>query len=90
MQLTDKVTIPTQILARQIGEETVILDLEGGTYFGLDPVGTRIWQLFGEGKPLVKICDVMMIEYDVSRDVIERDVMKILDELVALGLIVPA
>jgi len=33
MNLTDKVTIPEQVMARQVGEETVILDLASGTYF---------------------------------------------------------
>ena len=33
-----------------LGDETVILDLASGTYYGLDPVGARIWQLMAEGQ----------------------------------------
>jgi hypothetical protein len=87
MNLIDKVSIPTQVMARQVGEEIVILDLASGTYFGLDPVGARIWQLLSEGRVLAEVCELMLAEYDVSRDEIERDLSELLDSLVEKGLI---
>jgi hypothetical protein len=81
MNLTDKITIPSQVMARQVGDETVILDLGSGTYFGLDPVGARIWQLMGEGNTLAQICDTMLDEYDVTREALERDVVELADKL---------
>ena len=87
MNLSDRVRIAQQVMARQVGEEMVMLDLAGGTYFGLDPVGARIWQLLDEGKTLAEICDVMMAEYAVSREEIERDVLRLADELTVNGLI---
>ena len=86
MKLSDKVTIPEQVLARQVGEETVMLDLADGTYFGLDQVGARIWQLLGEDKTIGEVCDVIMGEYDVSRHDIERDVLRLVGELADRGL----
>ena len=74
-------------MARQLGEETVILDLESGTYFGLDPVGARIWQLMKEGKSLAEICDVMLDEYEVSREKLERDASALAQDLAARNLI---
>ena len=87
MNLMDQVTIPEQVMARQVGEETVILDLASGTYFGLDPVGARIWQLLGEGRALAEVCESMLAEYDVSRDEFERDLTELLDALGEKGLI---
>jgi len=87
MNLSDKITIPAQVMARQVGAETVILDLASGTYFGLDPVGARIWQLMSEGKTLAEICEVMLAEYEVSREAIERDVLELADKLCAKQLI---
>ena len=87
MNLTDKPTIPAQVMARQVGDETVILDLGSGTYFGLDPVGARIWQLIGEGKTLGEICDTMLDEYDVAREALERDVVELADKLLEQKLI---
>ena len=90
MELTDKVAIPAQVMARQVGEEIVILDLAGGSYFGLDPVGARIWELMGEGKTLAEISETMLEEYEVERAQLETDVLRITGELLERGLVVLA
>lgn len=90
MNLSDKFTIPTQVMARTVGDETVILDLASGTYYGLDPVGARMWQLLADGKSLGEVCDVMFGEYDVARDVLEADAVRLLSELCGRGLVQPA
>lgn len=88
MKLTDTPSISPHAVATHVGEETVILHLESGTYFGLDPVGARIWQLMGEGRALDAICEVMLHEYDVSREELERDTMSLVEDLLARHLIV--
>ena len=89
MKLSDRANIPPQVMARQVGEETVILNLESGVYFGLDRVGARIWQLMAEGKTLSGICDAMQEEYEVSREVLEGDVVRLAQELFDQGLAIP-
>jgi hypothetical protein len=32
-------------VSSDLGDEVAILDLKGGTYYGLDAVGARIWNL---------------------------------------------
>ena len=86
-KLTNKITISQQAVTRQVGDETVILHLGTGTYFGLDPVGARMWQLVGEGKTLAEICDAMLDEYDVSREELERDALALAQDLAAQHLI---
>lgn len=88
MKLSDRVTVPSQVMDRSVGDETVILNLESGTYYGLDPVGTRMWQLLGEGKSLGEVCDVMLEEYDVAREQLEQDLLKLAGELAEHRLIV--
>jgi len=90
MKLTDRVRIPQEVLARQVGGETVMLDLAKGAYFGLDPVGARIWQLLAEGKTLAEVCDAIVAEYDVSHEDAERDLLALVADLMAQGLVVPA
>ena len=87
MNLTDKVIIPAQVMARAVGDETVILDLANGIYYGLDPVGARIWQLMDEGQTLVQVCEVMLSEYEVTREDIERDVLSLVQTLLERQLI---
>lgn len=90
MELTDKVTIPVQVMARQVGEEIVILDLAGGSYFGLDPVGARIWELMGEGRTLAEICATMLEEYEVTAEQLQGDVIRLAGELAERGLVLKA
>ena len=90
MNLSDKVTIPAQVMARTVGNETVILDLASGTYYGLDPVGARIWQLMVEGKTLAEVCEAMLAEYEVTAEKIELDVLTLAQELSAKQLITVA
>ncbi len=87
MNLTDKVTIPTQVMARQVGDETVILDLASGTYYGLDPVGARIWQLMAEGQTLAQVRDVILAEYEVTRENLEHDVLALVQTLLERQLV---
>ena len=90
MTLSQKFTIPGQVMARTVGDETVILDLASGTYFGLDPVGARVWQLIGEGKALAEICETMLEEYEVAQEQLQADVMRLAAELAERSLIVKA
>ena len=85
--LTEKITISSQAVARDVGEETVILHLGNGTYYGLDAVGARFWQLMREGKSLGEICDAVLDEYEVSREDLERDMTVLIKDLVAQDLI---
>ena len=90
MDLHEKVEISPQVIAREVGDELVILDLAGGSYFGLDAVGTRIWQLLREGKNPAEVCEIMVDEYEVSREELERDIIILLEELLSRELISPA
>jgi hypothetical protein len=63
-------------------------NLESGVYFGLDPIGARIWQLMADGKPLAGICDAMQVEFEVERDVLEGDILRLAGELLNQGWII--
>ena len=77
-----------QAMESRVGEETVILHLEKGTYYGLDQLGTRIWELLKEGLAPVAIGDILVREYDASREVIEAEMRGFLSDLYAHGIVV--
>ena len=87
MDLASNVSIPDEVMTRKVGDELVILDLASGMYFGLDAIGTRIWQLVEAGNPLAEVCDVMTSEYDVTRDQMQQDLANLVAELHARGLV---
>jgi hypothetical protein len=75
------------VVFRDLEGEAVILDLASGTYFGLNEVGTRVWQLVDEGRDAAQIVDALAAEYDADRVTIEQDVARLLDDLSARRLI---
>jgi hypothetical protein len=87
--LARRLAIGEDVIARELDGETVLLNLETGIYFGLDEVGTRIWQLLGAGGPVQAILDTLASEYDAEREALERDLTHFLAQLEARGLVVP-
>jgi coenzyme PQQ synthesis protein D (PqqD) len=76
------------VLFREIDEECVLLDLGSGTYFGLNEVGTRVWNLLREGVPEDEIVRTIADEYDNDAETIRADVRRFLTELESRKLIV--
>jgi len=62
-------------------------DLASEQYFGLDPVGTRFWQLLTEERPLSEIVHTMAGEFAVAREELERDLDDLLARLSEAGLV---
>lgn len=71
-----------------VGDETVILHLVNGTYYGLDPVGTRIWALLKDGVAPPEICRRLADEYEMDLATVEADSRKFLNDLAAQGIVV--
>ena len=86
--LSSNITISSEVLAQEVDGETVLLDLQSECYFGLDEVGTRIWQLLQEQGELQKVFDTMLEEYDVDAKQLENDLNELLEKLLDEGLIV--
>jgi Coenzyme PQQ synthesis protein D (PqqD) len=85
--LDSRVQVNEDVLFQELQGEAVLLNLKSGIYFGLDPIGTRIWQLFAEHDALSEIVQVITEEYDVARDRCEADLVMLVTELECQGLI---
>ena len=87
ISLHQKVRISSEVLAQEVDEETVLLDMKSESYFGLDEVGTRIWQLLKETGNLQTVFDTMLEEYDVDEKQLKKDLLDHVTQLVEAGLI---
>ena len=67
--------------------EAAILNVKSGVYYGLDPVGARIWNLMQEPRPVAEIQSAITDEYDVEPERCARDLVGLLEKLLAEGLI---
>ena len=85
--LDSRVKVNPDVLFQDLHGEAVLLDLKSGIYFGLDSVGTRIWQLFAEYDSLSDIARVIKTEYDVAEDNCAADLIALVAELERHGLL---
>ena len=85
--MTQKIEISSEVLTQEVGGETVILDLKSESYFGLDEIGTRIWQLLQEQKDVHTITEAMLNEYDVEEEQLEKDIQNLLTQLNKAGIV---
>lgn len=88
--MIDVFTPNPDVVCRELEGEAVLLHLGTGVYFGLNAVGTRIWQLIGEGRAPAAIVEVLAQEYDAERATIAADVDALIAALEAKQLIVGA
>jgi len=74
-------------VSSDLAGETVLLSMQSAMYYGLDEVGSRIWELVREPIRVSDIRDTIGREYDVERERCEADVLGFVRELAEKGLI---
>lgn len=74
-------------LAATVDQEIVILSVERGSYYGLDDIGSDVWQQMAKPVSVGALCDALAAKYDADRATIERDVFGLLEKLVEQGLV---
>ncbi len=87
--MTTKITLDSVVVASgdqvscDLGGEAAILHLKAGIYYGLDPLGTRIWNLMREPKEVNEILENLLKEYEVDALGCERDLFALLERLLS-------
>jgi Coenzyme PQQ synthesis protein D (PqqD) len=74
-------------ISASLGEESAILNLKTSSYYGLDPVGTLIWNLLRQPRSIGDIRDALLHEYDVEATQCEKDLFDLLLKMREEGLI---
>jgi hypothetical protein len=87
LDLTRPLMASPQVSIAQRDGRAVLMDLRAGEYFGLDDVGTRIWQLIGTQATPIAIMDQLVDEYDASAEQLRIDATHFLTSLAALRLV---
>ncbi len=82
-----KVTIPQGILVSKVGDETVILNLQNERYFGLDPIGTKMWQALTTTESVQATFDLLAGKFQVDGETLSRDLSAFVEGLHGHGLV---
>ena len=82
-----RIVVTKEQVSCDLAGEAAILNLRNGVYYGLDPVGARIWNLVQEPKTFAELRDAVLGEYEVSATHLESDLRELLGQLAEQGLI---
>jgi len=87
VSLASRVTVPPSVLVSNVGEESVLLNLDSERYFGLDAVGTRMWEELSTRGALEAAYEALLGEFDVDAEQLRRDLFELVEKLKGHGLI---
>ncbi len=76
------------IVAADVGGETVLLHTERWTYFEFDRVGTSIWELLETPRTLPSLVEALMSKYEVDEAQCAADTRDFLAQMIEQGIVV--
>lgn len=85
--LSSHVALSPNVVFQELKGEAVLLDMAQETYFGLDEVGTFVWQRLSLEPSLRAAYAAALDAYDVAADQLERDVIAFVERLNEAGLV---
>ena len=85
--LNKKIMVPDGVLVRELAGESVLLNLNSESYFGLDEVGTRMWAVLATAPSIEATFDTLLAEYEVEPALLRADLYNFIQKLVKLGLL---
>jgi hypothetical protein len=74
-------------VSTKVSDETIILNLSNGTYYGLNELGSLIWSQIQSPQTIETICQAIRRQYDVELNQCQRDVIALIESLLAQGLV---
>jgi hypothetical protein len=81
ISIEDIVSWADDIIASDIDDEKVMMCIEKGKYYKLDPVGRSIWDMIEKPVKVSDVINALIEKYDVDRETCEHDVLAFLEEL---------
>ena len=87
LSFSKRISVPENVLFRQLDDESVILHLDNEIYYGLDEVGTRMWTALTESENIQAAFNVLIDEFDVKPDTLQKDLGALIEKLLTKGLL---
>jgi len=87
MKLNRRISFAETVFAQEVDGEMVLLDMQSENYFGLDEVGTSIWQAMQEKETLQEVLVVLLAQYEVEEEMLENDLICFVEKLEESGLV---
>ena len=87
MDLEQSVHVSEGVFTQEMDGEMVLLDMNSENYFGLDAVGTVIWQAMQTHQKLGDVLDFLIGYYEIDEAILENDLLQFVAKLEKDGLV---
>ncbi len=76
-----RITATSDALVSIIAGESVILNCQTESYFGLDHTGTRMWTALTTNASIQAAYESLGAEFDADKDLLRRDLLAFIEQL---------
>jgi hypothetical protein len=85
--VTDILRISKEVIFQELDGEAVLLNMQSGIFFGLNPVAKRMWELLNELGQAERVLTQMLQEYEASEEQLRQDLIDFIEKLKSKGLV---
>lgn len=88
LDFRSNVMLNDRMVSALIDGEMVMMDMDSGSYFGLNSVGTYIWELLKEKRKIEEIADAVVRTFDVEKETSDKELVEFLEKLLEENLLI--
>ena len=79
---SSKIVVSKDVVSCDLGGETAMLEMKEGVYYGLNEMGTVIWELIQEPITILELVDIILKDYEVDEETCFMDIVELIDQMV--------
>ena len=87
LTLDSRVVAHERIMAADVNDRVVLMDVDAGKYFDFEATAGDIWRGIASPRRIGDLCDELLRTYDAPRERVERASLAFLDTLLERRLI---
>jgi hypothetical protein len=87
IELQTRLKRTENILFSEIDQDKVMIDIERGTYFGLNPVAGDIWELLEKTHSAQELIAKLLESYEVAPETCKKETLQVLQRMSNLNLV---
>jgi hypothetical protein len=87
--MTDRYMAADQVRLMETESGALLLNLRTNSYYSLEATGLHAWRSLCDGRTPVEVAALLAVDFDVTVPTASDDVRRLLDELLAEGLLQP-
>ena len=78
---SSKIVVSKDVVSCDLGGETAMLEMKEGVYYGLNEMGTVIWELIQEPVTVQEVVDHILDEYEVDEETCFNDLIELIEQM---------